>query len=95
LAAIFIDGQPSGTPPRMRSREHGHRSPDHRLLARHPYVLNGRIDDVRLYNRALSNAEILAIAQGGQGPNAPTSLTATAGSNSVTLNWAGSARSTT
>jgi hypothetical protein len=52
---------------------------------------DGRIDDVRLYTRALSNADIAAIAAGGQGPNAPTSLTASPGASSVTLNWLGSA----
>lgn len=47
----------------------------------------GRIDDVRIYNRALADAEITAIAGGGQGPGAPTGLTANATSASVTLNW--------
>jgi hypothetical protein len=48
---------------------------------------NGRIDDVRLYNRALSNAEIAAIAAGTQGPVAPTGLVAVAGNGQVSLSW--------
>jgi len=47
----------------------------------------GRLDDIRLFNRALSDADIAALAAGSEGAPAPTGLTATAGNNQVTLNW--------
>ena len=48
---------------------------------------NGQIDDVRVYNRVLSPAEITLMSSGQSGPPAPTQLTATAGDGQVTLNW--------
>ena len=52
----------------------------------------GQIDDVRVYNRALSTNEVLYLAQGNGGPAAPTAL-ATAGvdGKQVTLKWAATA----
>lgn len=52
----------------------------------------GRIDEVRIYNRALSAAEIqrdmnVAIGATGVPPDAPQSLTAVVTGTSVTLNW--------
>jgi hypothetical protein len=51
----------------------------------------GRLDDIRVYNRALADSDISALAAGNQGPNAPASLVATAGSSQVALTWIGSA----
>ena len=48
---------------------------------------NGLLDDVRLYNRVLTQTEITSLAAGSFGPAAPVGLTATPGSGSVTLNW--------
>jgi hypothetical protein len=48
---------------------------------------NGLLDDVRLYNRELSQAEITSLAAGSFGPPAPIGLTAAPGSSSVILNW--------
>lgn len=52
----------------------------------HSYY-QGRLDDVRIYSRALSDAEIAALASGAQGPPAPTLQTATPGHNTVALTW--------
>lgn len=90
-ATIFINGASSGTATRT-----GTPGSDTNPLTigyapgLHTFF-NGRIDDVRLYNRALSDAEIAAIAAGGQGPAAPTGLAATPGNNQVQLSWSGSA----
>src|SRR5579872_2920004 len=48
---------------------------------------NGLLDDVRLYNRPLTAPEVQALAAGGEGPGAPTNLTATPGNGQVSLSW--------
>jgi hypothetical protein len=48
---------------------------------------NGLIDDVRVYNRVLTPAEITALAAGSTEPAAPTNLTAVAGPDRATLTW--------
>src|SRR5947209_1203894 len=55
----------------------------------------GLIDEVRVYNVALTAAQVQAdmntpITQDTQPPTAPTNLTATASSNTITLNWTAS-----
>src|SRR5436190_7943928 len=50
----------------------------------------GRLDDIRLYDRALSDAEIQALAAGNRGPAAPV-LSSTPGPTSTTLTWTGTA----
>lgn len=52
----------------------------------------GELDDARLYNRALSDAEIAALASAAPPgdttpPSAPTALSATPGDGSIQLNW--------
>lgn len=52
----------------------------------------GELDDARLYNRALSDTEIAALASNAPPgdttpPAAPTSLSATPGDGSIQLNW--------
>ncbi len=47
---------------------------------------NGTLDDIRIYNRALSAAEITALYLEGP-PLAPTNLTATAGDQQIVLTW--------
>jgi hypothetical protein len=48
------------------------------------------MDDIRLYNRSLSDADVLALGTGGYGPPAPSNLTAIAGNNTVALAWTAS-----
>ena len=49
----------------------------------------GQIDDVRLYNRALSMSEIVHLAQGNGGPAAPAGLAAkSTAPRDVVLTWA-------
>jgi len=56
-------------------------------------IIDGKIDDIRIYNRALSATEIAVLYnEGGWGteittPAAPTNLTATAGDGQITLTW--------
>ncbi len=52
----------------------------------------GQIDDVRLYNRALSTNEVLYLAQGNGSPAAPTALASSGvDGKQVTLKWAATA----
>ncbi|MCE7011908.1 PQQ-dependent sugar dehydrogenase [Kibdelosporangium philippinense] len=56
---------------------------------------SGQMDDVRVYNRSLSAAEVLAnkdipVAGDGVPPTAPAGLTATPGAGTVSLSWAAS-----
>jgi len=49
---------------------------------------SGQLDDIRLYNRALSMSEIVYLAQGNGGPAAPSSLAAkTNAPGKVELSW--------
>jgi glucose/arabinose dehydrogenase len=50
-------------------------------------LLKGRIDDVRLYRRALSDAEIQALAAAGGPPAAPEWDVLTPGNKRVTVAW--------
>ena len=57
----------------------------------------GLIDDVRIYNRVLTDAEVAEIAAGVDvggandvAPAAPTGVTATGAAGSVTVAWAAS-----
>jgi hypothetical protein len=58
------------------------------------YQADGWIDDVRIYDRALTTTEIATLANGGTvgdpampSPTAPTNLNATAGTNQISLAW--------
>ncbi len=53
-------------------------------------LFNGRIDDFRIYNYALTASQINDVMQGSDTlpPAAPTGLGATAGDSSVSLDWA-------
>src|SRR6185295_1188673 len=55
---------------------------------------NGLIDDVRVYNRALTAAEIAALSAGSAGPATPANLHATAGNAQVGLTWTAAAGAT-
>jgi len=85
-ATIFINGTASGTGTRSGTPGSSTDPVTLGYAGFHTYW-PGRMDDVRIYDRALSDADISDIASGGQGPAAPTGLTATASGTSVTLNW--------
>jgi len=52
----------------------------------------GQIDDVRIYDRALSMGEVVYIAQGNGSPDAPAGLAATSGdAQQVALKWTATA----
>lgn len=53
-----------------------------------PRPWSGQIDQVRLYNRALTASEVSALYLDDGGPLAPASLTATPSPTGVTLAWA-------
>jgi hypothetical protein len=92
-ATIFINGSPSGTGTRNGTPGS---SADPVTLGYggfHTYW-PGRLDDVRIYDRALSNADILDLAMGNQGPLAPTNLTATGTPTDVGLTWTASGATT-
>lgn len=89
-ATIFINGASSGSGTRSGTPGSSADPVTLGFAGFHTYW-NGRMDDVRIYNRALTDPEIAAIAAGGQGPAAPTGLTAAAGNSQVQLNWSGSA----
>ncbi|MFT3787364.1 MAG: alginate lyase family protein [Tepidisphaeraceae bacterium] len=52
-----------------------------------PY-LTGSLDDFRIYNRALTSAEVSSLATTTSPPSTPSGLTATPSNGTVTLNWA-------
>ena len=60
-----------------------------------PYF-DGRVDDFRVYDRALGASEIAALASGGptSPPPAPTGLSATAGVGQIALGWTASSGAT-
>jgi hypothetical protein len=58
-----------------------------------PY-LNGLADDLRIYARALSPAEVFALANPTTAPAAPAGLSAKLGSSQVGLNWNASSGAT-
>ena len=55
--------------------------------------LNGTLDDVRLYDRALGPGEVLGLL--GTPPSAPTGFSAIAGAGSVALTWSSDPAATT
>ncbi|HWK05041.1 MAG TPA: cellulose binding domain-containing protein [Puia sp.] len=57
-------------------------------------TLSGKVDEFRIYSRALSAAEISNLAFLLLPPATPANLSATAGNNQVTLNWTAAAGGT-
>jgi hypothetical protein len=55
--------------------------------------LNGTLDDVRLYDRILTAAELTALASGAA-PAAPAGLAAAPGNASIALSWSATAAAT-
>jgi len=93
VASVFINGQNCSAGWPARSAASGNDSSPvtfgYDAMPLHSFW-NGRMDDIRLYNRALADPEIAALATGSQGPPAPSNLTATPGSNTVALAWTAS-----
>jgi len=85
---LFVDGEPVGTNAAMTLRPSHLGNTTRNYLGKpqwpDPY-LNGRVDDFRIYRRALDASEIstLAIAR----PAAPTSLFSTPGDKRIGLSW--------
>ena len=50
-------------------------------------VFHGSIDEVRIYNRALSESEIQVLYNEHAAPSSPTNVSATAGDEEVTISW--------
>jgi alpha-glucuronidase len=91
---LYVDGVSRGTgmgPVGSRSAP-----PSLRIGASRPggsAFLNGALDDVRLYNRILTFAEITALAS-GEKPATPTGVAATPSDGSISLNWTASSTAT-
>ena len=86
---IFINGASDATGPRTGTPNGVQSDPVTFAYAGFHTSFPGRLDDVRMYNRALSDADILALSTGGQGPAAPTGLTATGVGTQIDLSWSG------
>ena len=88
---LYVDGAAVGTNSSMTLKPSSLGSTTQNYIGKSqwpdPY-LNGRVDDFRIYSRALTNAEIIALSNPeGVPPSAPTGLTATSGHNQIGLNW--------
>jgi hypothetical protein len=90
-AALYLDGKLVGNA--MRTGEPG-TAADPLTFGHAGYhgFFPGQIDDVRIYNRALSMGEVVYLAQGNGLPEPPTGLVATSvGSEQLTLKWTATA----
>jgi hypothetical protein len=95
---LYVDGLAAGSNNSMTLKPSSLGSTTQNYIGKSQFpdpLLNGRVDDFRIYNRALSNAEIsMLFSASGVVPVAPTGLAANPGNSQVTLNWNASAGST-
>ncbi|GEM_PF-2509188 len=87
---LYLNGVPIGTNSSMTLRPSNLGVTTLNYIGRSQYsdpYFNGRVDDFRIYNRALTGAELSALANPEGAPDAPTMLNAVAGHNQVALNW--------
>jgi concanavalin A-like lectin/glucanase superfamily protein/fibronectin type III domain protein len=88
--AMYLNGQPAGNG--IRSGEPG-TAPDPLTFGHAGYhgFWPGQLDDIRIYNRALSMSEVAYLAAGNGPPVAPTALASTAASaQTVSVTWTAS-----
>ncbi len=89
-ATLYINGAVAGTNNAVSLRPSSLGVTTQNWIGRSQYAdpyFNGRIDDLRIYNRALIPAE-LARLRGLSSPFAPASLTGRPGGSQALLNWA-------
>lgn len=87
---LYVDGAPVGTNSSMTLKPSNLGSTTLNYIGKSQYndpYFKGRVDDFRIYNRALTGSEIVALANVDGPPSAPTSCIATSGSNRVDLSW--------
>jgi fibronectin type 3 domain-containing protein len=86
---LYIDGAVAGANSSMTIRPSSLGKTSQNYIGKSQWVdpyLNGKVDDFRIYRRALSVAEIGVLAA----PGAPAGLNASSGNNQVALSWTGS-----
>lgn len=87
---LYLDGAAVGTNNSMTLRPSTLGTTTQNYLGKSQWPdpnLNGSIDDFRIYNRALSAAEITALFTPPALPAAPTGLLATTGGAQINLSW--------
>jgi len=90
-AALYVDGKPAGTGIRAGEAANGAHPLTFGHAGYHGFFA-GQLDDIRLYNRALSMSEIVYLSGGNGAPAEPTALaTKSAAAGDVQLTWAASA----
>ncbi|HVR84684.1 MAG TPA: LamG-like jellyroll fold domain-containing protein [Planctomycetota bacterium] len=90
-AALYIDGKPAGTAIRNGEPAGGAHPLTFGYAGYHGFFA-GQLDDVRLYDRALSMSEIVYLSGGNGPPAEPTALAAkSAAPGQVQLEWVPSA----
>jgi hypothetical protein len=95
---LYLDGVAVGTNNSMTLKPSNLGNTALNYIGRSQYAdpyLNGRVDDFRIYRRALSAAEVsMLFTSDGAVPAAPTSLAANPGNGQVGLSWNASATAT-
>jgi fibronectin type 3 domain-containing protein len=95
---LYVDGVAVGTTNNMTLKPSSLGSTTQNYIGKAQFpdpLLNGRVDDFRLYNRALSSAEIsLLFSPTGVVPAAPIGLAATPANAQVSLSWSATAGAT-
>lgn len=90
-AALYVDGKPVGTGTKTGDSANGAHPLTFGHAGYHSFFA-GQLDDIRLYNRALSMSEIVYLAAGNGPPAEPKTLAAqSAAPGRVLLAWAPSA----
>ncbi len=97
VATLYVDGAPAASNPAVPINP-GDFAPATNYLGDSQYsadpLFDGRLDDFRIYNHALSAAAIAELATGvadATPPAAPTGLATTPGAGGVMLDWADNA----
>ena len=95
---LFVDGVAVNTNVSMTLKPSSLGSTTQNYIGKSQFadpMLNGLVDDFRIYNRALTNSEITALfSPSGVVTAAPTNLVATAGNAQVALSWSAVAGAT-